>query len=72
MSGLINLLSLIFPSRNVAKVHFRNDEEEIKAVEILFEGGYVVDCYADDVYGLTSQEQLRALDESGVPYERIE
>lgn len=64
-------LLLVAPSRNVAKVRFQNEKEEVKGLGCLFDGGYVVNCYANDVYGLTSEKQLKALEASGAKYEIV-
>jgi len=65
------VLGMFGPQHNVAKVRFPTEEDGIRGFGVIRRSGYAVDCYDDDVFGLTSRKQLTLLDEADIPYEII-
>lgn len=67
-SNILSMLSL----GDVTHVRFPNEEEEIRSLGLLLKGGHTVHCYQDDVYGLTSESQVRTLTETGIRFTVVE
>lgn len=53
------------------KIRFLNKEDARQAFDVLFEKVGRVTRYEALVFGITSLEHLKLIDETGIPYERI-
>ncbi|MEK7610668.1 MAG: hypothetical protein AAB468_02865 [Patescibacteria group bacterium] len=58
----------VFPSREIARVRFGNEDEEAKGLGLLLSSGHTVDCYENDIYGVTSDSQLQALKDAAIRF----
>lgn len=62
--GVLGVLS----AGDVVRLRFEDEKEETDGLGLLLEDGHVVNCYENDVYGLTSRAQLESLERAGIKY----
>jgi hypothetical protein len=67
--GLI--LAVPFFQANCAKVRFIDPQDAKLGFRVLYRSRLPIDCYGNFTYGLSSLEQLKSLDESRIPYEKV-
>lgn len=68
---LLNAIRDTIFQKNIARIHFRNKEDEKKGLGILAFGENSFRIYLNDDYGLTSENQLKLLDKANIIYKRV-
>ena len=63
------LVSLFGPENNIAKIKFQSSIDRKRGFRLLCESGYHVDCYKGGIFGLTSNQQIRLLNENNIHFD---